>query len=76
MPEILGRFVNGVVVPDELVDVPGGTCVRIEILPAVITEKSRRKGGIWKGQVAIEPDFDVLPAEVGEAFGVSDPRNP
>lgn len=73
MPEFRGRFVNGVVVPDEPVDVPDGTCVRIEILPAIITEKSRRKGGIWKGQVAIASDFDVLPAEVAAAFGVSDP---
>ncbi len=77
MPEFRGRFLKGVCcVPDEPVDVPDGTCVRIEILPAVITEKSRRKGrkgGIWKGQVAIAPDFDVLPAEVAAAFGVGAP---
>ncbi len=30
-----------------------------------------RKGGQWHGQVCIAPDFDELPPDIGEAFGLS-----
>jgi len=29
-----------------------------------------RQGGQWRGQVRIAPDFDELPPNLGEAFGL------
>ena len=29
-----------------------------------------RKGGQWRGRVHISPDFDELPPNLGEAFGL------
>ena len=31
-----------------------------------------RVGGQWRGQVRIAPDFDALPADLAEAFGIID----
>ena len=30
-----------------------------------------REGGQWRGRVRISPDFDDLPPNLGEAFGLS-----
>ncbi len=30
-----------------------------------------RKGGQWKGRVRIAPDFDELPPDIAEAFGMT-----
>ena len=30
-----------------------------------------RKPGALKGKIQIGPDFDILPADIGEAFGVN-----
>jgi prevent-host-death family protein len=32
-----------------------------------------RRGGQWRGHVRIAPDFDDLPPEIGEAFGLNEP---
>ncbi len=32
----------------------------------------RRKPGAWKGKVWIAPDFDELPPDIAEAFGVTE----
>ena len=32
-----------------------------------------RQGGQWRGRVRIAPDFDNLPADIGEAFGLDEP---
>jgi prevent-host-death family protein len=32
-----------------------------------------RQGGQWHGHVRIAPDFDVLPPDIGEAFGLNEP---
>ena len=66
---IRGHFQNGVIVPDEPVSLPEGASVRIEIV-APEPQKVRRRGGMWKGQVVIADDFDALPPELAEAFGV------
>ena len=29
-----------------------------------------REGGQWRGQVHVAPDFDELPPNIGEAFGL------
>jgi predicted DNA-binding antitoxin AbrB/MazE fold protein len=66
---IRGHFQNGVIVPDEPVSLPEGTSVRIEVVD-LEPKKLKRRGGMWKGQVVIADDFDALPPELAEAFGV------
>ena len=66
---IRGHFQNGVIVPDEPVSLPEGTSVRIEVVD-LEPKKLERRGGMWKGQVVIADDFDALPPELTEAFGV------
>ena len=34
------------------------------------TASKQRRGGQWKGQVTIAPDFDDLPDDIAESFGV------
>lgn len=69
---------NGVVIPDEPVALPEGAEVRLEIvsLPAIEegdVSGKRRQGGWWKGQVSIADDFDTLPDELVDAFGMRSP---
>lgn len=66
---IRGHFQNGVIVPDEPVSLPEGTTVRIEVVD-IEAKKLKRLGGMWKGRVVIADDFDTLPHELADAFGV------
>ena len=34
-----------------------------------------RTPGAMKGEIYISPDFDTLPDDIAEAFGVKEPRN-
>ena len=69
-----GHVQNGVVVPDEPLQLPEGTVVRIETLPTPpVGKKPARIGGVWKGKVRMAEDFDVLPDDIAEAFGVRTP---
>ena len=34
-----------------------------------------RQGGQWRGHVRIAADFDELPPELGEAFGLNEPSS-
>lgn len=42
-------------------------------LAPIETEFPRRPGGQWRGRVKINEDFDELPDDIAEAFGV-DPQ--
>jgi predicted DNA-binding antitoxin AbrB/MazE fold protein len=66
---IRGHFENGVIVPDEPVSLPEGTIVQIEVVRTT-PPKAKRRGGMWKGRVIIADDFDTLPSEIADAFGV------
>ena len=72
-----GHVHNGVVVPDEPGSLPEGAAVRIEVIAFPEQENGGkpepRQGGQWKGQVVIRPDFDELPDDLAEAFGVRTP---
>lgn len=72
---VQGVVHNGVVVPIEPLTVPEGTHVTIEIATLNVgqTDSSMapRQGGWLKGQVTIAPDFDELPDEIREAFGMN-----
>ena len=35
-------------------------------------QEGPRQGGQWRGRVRIGPDFDKLPADIGEAFGLDE----
>ena len=72
---LTGQVHNGVVVPDKPLEIPEGATVRIELLPTANTGKSNppRVGGIWKGQVQIAEDFDQLPDDLADAFGIRTP---
>ena len=72
---LTGHVHNGMVVPDEPLELPEGASVRIELLPIASPGKSNspRVGGIWKGQVQIAQDFDQLPDDLAEAFGIRTP---
>jgi prevent-host-death family protein len=39
-------------------------------LVAYRPRKAPRKGGQWRGKVRIADDFDELPADIAEAFGM------
>ena len=68
-----GVIRSGVVVPDRPLALAEGTRVQIEVAqtpePAAPRE---RRGGWWRGQVRMSPDFDELPEDVARAFGMDD----
>ncbi len=66
---IHGRFLQGVVVPGEPIDLPEGTAVMIEVIETAPRISKPRQGGMWKGRVSIAHDFDTLPSDVANAFG-------
>ena len=72
---LTGHVHNGVVVPDQAGELPEGAAVRIELLTMEKAEKSvsKRVGGAWNGQVQIADDFNDLPDDLSEAFGVKTP---
>lgn len=70
----LGHVQNGVVVPDQPGALPEGAKVRIELIGGDATSvPQKRVGGQWKGRVFIAPDFDELPPDLTEAFGMNQP---
>jgi hypothetical protein len=72
---IRGRVQDGVVVPEEPGTLPEGAEVQIEVVVSTGKPEMRksREGGMWKGQVQIADDFDQLPDEVADAFGMRTP---
>lgn len=72
-----GHVRNGVVVLDQPTELPEGAEVRVEVVsPAEKCgpkQTQRREGGQWKGQVDIAADFDELPDDLAEAFGMRTP---
>ena len=68
---VIGGVVrNGVIVPDQPLAVSDGTRVQIEV--AESPPEQQRRGGWWNGQVRISPDFDELPQDVSQAFGMDE----
>lgn len=69
---IRGRVENGVVIPDKSGELPEGAAVQIEVIttPGPRPGKPGRKGGQLKGQIEIADDFDDLPDDIADAFGM------
>lgn len=72
---IRGRVRDGVVIPGEPGVLPEGAEVEIEVVSGSeqTGPKEPRHGGMWKGQVHIADDFDQLPDDLADAFGMSAP---
>jgi hypothetical protein len=72
---LMGRVRNGVIVFDQPLQVPDGTVARVDLLTTdqnASVPPQPRHGGQWKGRVVIAPDFDLLPDDIQEAFGMKD----
>ena len=69
---IRGHVRNGVIVPDSPEGLPEGAEVQIRVLETGEKPRDRRPGGVWNGKVKIADDFDVLPDDLANAFGISD----
>lgn len=72
---IRGRVRDGVVVPDEPGTLPEGAEVQIELVAGKMPPETSklRQGGMWNGQVRIADDFDQLPDDLADAFGMRTP---
>lgn len=73
---IRGRFQNGVIVPDKPVNLPDGTKVKIEVIESDQQTAERRRGGMWNGRVVVSEDFDSLPPDLANAFGIGITNSP
>jgi hypothetical protein len=72
---LIGHVRNGVVVFDQPLQVPDGTVARVDLLAPgenAAVARQPRQGGQWKGRVVIALDFDTLPDDIQEAFGMKD----
>ncbi len=64
----LSRLVERAAAGEEIIIAKSGKPVAK--LVRYVPSPKPRKPGIWKGKVKIATDFDELPAEIAEAFGV------
>lgn len=63
---LIDRAMNG----EEVIIARAGTPL-VRLVP-IRHEDSPRTGGQWKGRVRIADDFDTLPADVADAFGMAE----
>lgn len=64
----LSKLIEYALQGEEVVIAKSGKPV-VKIVPIVVDE-SPRQGGRWKGRVRIADDFDNLPPDIAEAFGI------
>ena len=68
----LSRLVERAIAGEEIIfDKEGKPVAQLIPYDELPTRKPRR-GGQWKGKVWIADDFDELPEEIAEAFGMED----
>lgn len=67
----LSKLIECALEGEEVVIAKAGKPI-VKLVPIVVDE-SPRQGGQWKGRVRIADDFDELPADIAEAFGI-DPK--
>ena len=67
-----GQIQNGAIVPDQPLSLPEGTRVQFGVMPAKAdtADGNARIGGQLKNQIQIADDFDELPSDVAEPFGM------
>jgi prevent-host-death family protein len=66
----LSKLVKEAAAGEEIVIAKAGDPVAK--LVAYEKPRGRRKPGGWEGRVWMAPDFDELPADIAEAFGMHD----
>jgi prevent-host-death family protein len=64
----LSKLIERALAGEEVIIARAGTPV-VRLVP-IVREDTLRSGGQWKGRVRIAEDFDTLPEELAEAFGV------
>lgn len=67
----LSKLIECALQGEEVVIAKSGKPI-VKLVPIVVDE-SPRQGGQWKGRVRIADDFDNLPPDIAEAFGI-DPK--
>ena len=70
-----GQIQNGAIVPDQPLSLPEGTRVQFGVEPvepveADAADGNARIGGQLKNKIQIADDFDELPGDVAEPFGM------
>jgi prevent-host-death family protein len=65
----LSRLIERALQGEEVVIARAGSPV-VRLVPITV-DASPRLGGQWKGRVRIAEDFDDLPEDVAEAFGMA-----
>ena len=70
--ESFGRIKNGAIVPDQPLSLPDGTRVQFALVSPKDSngQETPRQGGQLNGQIKIADDFDSLPTNIAEAFGM------
>jgi hypothetical protein len=68
-----GRVQKGLVVLEHPNAFPEETEVKVEAVSRHDRARAKqpRQGRMWKGQIHIAEDFDVLPDDIASAFGTS-----
>jgi len=64
----LSKLIDKALEGEEVIIAKAG--VPVARLVAIRAEASPRQGGQWKGRVKMAVDFDALPDDIAEAFGV------
>jgi prevent-host-death family protein len=64
----LSRLVERAMNGEEVIIARAGTPM-VRLVP-IRRDDSPRRGGQWKGRVRIAEDFDVLPDDIADAFGM------
>ncbi len=67
----LSRLIEQAINGEEVIIARAGQPV-VRLVP-IQADASPRLGGQWKGRVRIAEDFDSLPAEIADAFGIEQP---
>ena len=75
--ESYGRIENGAIVPDQPLSLPEGARVQFALVASdefspegIDGKKTPRQGGQLNGRIEIADDFDSLPSDIAEAFGM------
>ena len=64
----LSKLIERALQGEEVVIARAGMPV-VRLVPIPV-DTSTREGGQWKGRVAMAEDFDTLPDDIAEAFGM------
>ena len=67
----LSQLIERVIAGEEIIIGSGAGEPVAKIVPYQQKRPPRRVLGVWKGKVKIADDFDEIPAEIAEAFGIN-----